>query len=316
VDLKRADLLLAAIARGDALGVTSEGLGRDGARALLRQHRDRGWPLVPVGSDELGAGRTTRVTAQAQALQRAFLLANGRFDGAVLAQQLQALGRASMRAFEPSMHKALADLDGGVPWWRGGERAFAEVDAEPGSCDAVARAIPMAALVRDDAAALRAARLQAMVTDWHPDAVDAAAALVWLLRRAFAGDAPWRRAWRAEAEAAIALPAAVTAADGEDGALATWQRTVAARRTYGAGRARSGDDAFGTPWQAVALAVATARMAEGLAPEHAAVQALSAELPEYTGAQTPGLVAALGGRATVNTACAAALVAAAGHVRR
>src|SRR5262245_18772842 len=179
MDLKRADLLLAAIARGDALGVTSEGCSAAAARALLRQHRDRGWPTVPVGSDELGAGRTTRVLAQAQAVQRAFLLA-GRFDGEAFARPLQALGRASVRALEPSMHKALADLDAGVPWWRGGERAFAEGSDEPGSCDAVARAIPLAALVRDDADALRAARLQAMVTDWHPDAVDGAAAMVWL----------------------------------------------------------------------------------------------------------------------------------------
>jgi len=206
------------------------------------------------------------------------------------------------------LHKALADLDAGVPWWRGGERAFAEAGSEPGSCDAVARAIPLAALVRDDAGALRAARLQAMVSDWHPDAVDAAAAMVWLLRRAFAGDAPWRRAWRAEAEAAIALPAAGAAAGGdcESDALATWQRAAAVH-------AATGDAPFATPWQAVALAVAAARVADGLPPEHAAVAALRAELPECTGARAPGVVAGLGGRATANTACAAALVTAAGH---
>lgn len=294
MDLRRTDLLLAAIARGDALGVTADGASAADAARLRRAHGDRGWPLRPVGSDELGPGQTTRVTAQARAVLRAFVLAGGRFDGAAFARELRQFAASTRRPLEPALHRALADLDAGCVWWRAGERARRERPAaEPPSDEVVTRAIPLATLVVDERQALVAAMLQALATDWSHDAVVGAAQMVFLCRRALAGGAPWHdgdAVWHAAFAAALA-----TVSWPEP--LVHWCATA-------------GPLTAAAPHRVVTAAVAAARIAAGAAPPDPDLAALAAALPAATGEQAFALLAAAGGPACAATAAAAALLAA------
>ncbi len=303
MDLKRADLLIAAVALGDAIGSTSDGLTEAVALTMVQRHRDRGWPSRAIGSDERGRAQTGSVTAQARALHKAWLLAGGRFDGAVFARELQAFARGNRRPLEPALHKSIADLDAGLPWWHAGERAWRERGpAAVGSCDAVARAIPIAALARTDAEAMAAARLSALVTDWSPGTVEATAALVLGLREVLAG----RRFPARWIERGLAAPCDLHAE------LDAWHDAA-----VGDGVVLAAE--YGTAPFAIVSRART--LADVVAPRPLTTVAWPDALPlalqphadllrDCAGPRAFGLAAVLGGSACAATACAAAMVAA------
>ncbi|MGE3175613.1 MAG: ADP-ribosylglycohydrolase family protein [Planctomycetota bacterium] len=287
MNLKLADRLLQAVRDGAALGATAQGA----SPAELAAARDRGWPMRAIAEPPALAG-------QALALHRAVLLAGGRFDGAAWGRALLEFDRQNRRPLEPALHRSLADLRDGVPWWRGGERTWREGASDEASCDAVARAAVLPALLGgDDDEVAAAAMRQALATDWSPATVLAAGALARLVRAAAAGREPWRDPMPAAAPPPVRDP---------DDPLRAW--ADAALRVP----QPSGDS---PPRRCLQAAFAALRSSRGLDPEHTALRAAAAAWPECA-AETWRLGAVLGGPAMAAAACAAALDTAAGHAGR
>lgn len=315
MDLAGADLLLDAIAAGDALGVTADG---EDPRVLLERLPSLDpWPQKATGGGrgDYGPGRTSGVTAQARCVQTAWLLAGRGFDGTALAQQLVIWESGMRRPIEPATRIAIGDLREGATWSHGGLRHWREAGPSPGA-EPVVRAVLCAALARDDAEARAAAVQQCLLTQWSPDAVLASAALGWLLRAAIAGDEPWQGRWAAPCAAEL-LPWLLGR---DEPAVAEWRREVGSALPAAADRLQAlpeprawnpwaGRGTPGDPLRAVQLAAWAA--ATGDAPlDGGAPAEAAAAVTGLLGPEACARVALLGDAACANTACAAALLAA------